>query len=321
MSEYVMMGIAGLSFAVTILLSALLERALRKRGLMVPDAHKPNSPMVPRPGGPAIMIGLLMALLFVHSSVAIAYVMSTFVAFLIGLADDLKKFGGPEKPLLALLAALPVILLHAYLPSPHLPFVGKVTIKILYPFLILIGYPIYTNATNMIDVFNGVVSGTTAISVIPIIIYDYLKGNYQALAVGLAFEASVAAFFMFHNYPSRIFPGDSGSMLMGAGIVGLMIISHAEVIGIVATLPLIFNGFFILSSIKGFKEHSGLVRPLIVLDDFRMIANKDPRAPVTIARLLASREALNEKQLISAFLVLAAISMALSLITMLVFYI
>ncbi|NAY82131.1 MAG: hypothetical protein GU362_04535 [Thaumarchaeota archaeon] len=310
-----------LSFLVTLVITLYLEIVLKKKKMTVPDAHKKDKPLVPRPGGFAVLVGTLLALLFVINSYALAFILSLSIAFLIGLVDDIKKFGGPEKPLLAILAALPVIFLHAYSSTPYLPYVGNVTIKILYPLLVLAGFPIYTNATNMIDIFNGVVTGVTAISVLPFLTYDFIKGNVTGAYLGIAFEASLLAFYLRHKYPSRIFPGDSGSMLMGAGIVTLMITSRAEVIGIVATLPLIFNGFFILSSIGGFKEHSELIRPLIVLDDYRMIANKDPKSPVTLARLIASQRPMSEKEIANRIMLLSVISSALSFITMMVYYI
>ncbi len=308
------------SFIITLLLTIYLEKFLRKRNMSVPDAHKKEKPMIPRPGGIALLVGTTIALAFVNNVYAIAFISSLFIAFFIGLVDDIKKFGGPEKPLLAILAALPIIFLKAYSSTPYLPYVGHVTIKILYPLLVLAGFPIYTNATNMIDIFNGLVTGTTAISILPLIVYDFIKQNYAGIYLGIAFEASLIAFYIRHKYPSKIFPGDSGSMLMGAGIVGLMIVSGAEVIGIIATLPLIFNGFFILSSIGGFKEHSELIRPLIILNDYRMIANKEPKAPITLARLIASQKPMSEKQLVYSILLLSLISVILSLITMVVYY-
>ncbi|MDP8024002.1 MAG: hypothetical protein ACP5LF_04130 [Nitrososphaeria archaeon] len=308
------------SFAVTLILTLYLERFLKSRNMVVPDAHKREKPMVPRPGGLAVLVGTLFALIFVDNKYAVAFILALLIAFLIGLADDIKKFGGPEKPVLAIIAALPIILLGAYSSTPYLPYVGHVTIKVLYPLLVLAGFPIYTNATNMIDIFNGLVTGTTAISILPLVVYDFIKENVAGIYLGVALEASLLAFYLRHKYPSKIFPGDSGSMLMGAGIVGLMIISRAEVIGIIATLPLIFNGFFILSSIGGFKEHSELLRPLIILDDYRMMASKDPKAPVTLARLIASQKPMSERELVYSIMLLSFISVILSFITMVVYY-
>jgi len=60
---------------------------------------------------------------------------------------------------------------------------------------------------------------------------------------------------------------------------------------------------------------------LIVLDDYRMIANSDPKAPVTLARLIASQRPMSEKELANRMMLLSVISTALSFITMLVYYI
>ncbi len=48
-----------LPFVAIIILTPPLIKILSKRGSLVQDYHKPNKPLVPKPGGPAIFISLI----------------------------------------------------------------------------------------------------------------------------------------------------------------------------------------------------------------------------------------------------------------------
>ncbi len=306
-----------LAFATTYLLTLALEMVLNERGMTVPDYHRPGRPGVPRPGGPAIVVGAITGMaLLLPAKLAVAGSAALAISFLIGLADDLFKFGGVEKPLLGLLTAVPVLVLHAYNPFPYIPFVGRVSITYLYPLLLIVGFTIYQNAANMLDIYNGLVTGSTMIAMVPLIVAALLYGETSQAYMGLVFLLVLLAFFLRHKSPARIFPGDSGSLLMGTMFVYLMVVSRAEVIGIIASLPMIFNGFFILSSIRGFREHSDLERPVEVLDDYRIVARRGKGMPVTLARIMASERPLTEQQIVNRIWALFAFTDALALITL-----
>ncbi len=310
-----------LAFLAVLILSIISEKLLTKSGLMVPDAHKLDKKMVPRPGGPAIYIGIIIILfIFIRNITVMALVASTSIALLAGLIDDFFKFGGIEKPILTAIAAAPFIILGTYYPNPYVPFVGTVTIKILYPLLLIAGFSIYSNATNMLDTYNGILTGSVIIATLPLSFYFYIKGEYQILFISLIFIAGLSGFFIRHAYPSKLFPGDSGTLFIGAFYFALMILGRAEIIGIIATLPLIFNGFFILTSIRGFKEHSKVPRPVNFTNEGKILAVKGREVPITLARLLASQGEVTEKEIIYDIWIMFAVSALLSIFTALVFF-
>ncbi len=310
-----------ITFIAVLLLTIFFERLLSDRQLTVPDAHKLDKRMIPRPGGPAIYIGIIVILLiFMRNVEVFALVAAVSIAMLAGLIDDFFKFGGIEKPILTAIAAAPFIILGTYNPNPFVPFVGTVTIKILYPLLLIAGFSIYSNATNMLDIYNGILTGSAIIATVPLSIYFYINGEYGILFISLIFIAGLAGFLIRHAYPSKIFPGDSGTLFIGAFYFALMILGRAEVIGIIATLPLIFNGFFILTSIRGFKEHSKVPRPVIFTDEGKIIAVKGKEVPITLARLLSSDGEITEKEIIYDVWIMFAVSALLSIITALVFF-
>ena len=309
------------SFLMVLLLSIISEKILLRKRMMVPDAHKIDKRMVPRPGGPALYFGIIIVMLIIIRNIAaIALIIAVTIAFVAGFLDDIYKFGGIEKPILTAASAAPFLIFSTYNPNPYVPFVGTVTIKILYPLLLIAGFSIYSNATNMLDVFNGLLTGSMIIATIPLSFYFYIRGEYQIFLLSIIFIAGLAGFLVRHAYPSKLFPGDSGTLFIGAFYFSLMVLGRAEIVGIIATLPLIFNGFFILTSIRGFKEHSNVPRPVTFNDDGKIQAVKGKHVPITLARLFSSNGAVTEKEIVYGVWIMFVVSAILSMFTTLVFF-
>jgi UDP-N-acetylmuramyl pentapeptide phosphotransferase/UDP-N-acetylglucosamine-1-phosphate transferase len=294
---------------------------LRARGRTVPDAHKPGRPQVPRPGGPAIVaatfIGLTAVYALTGSLQVVAFALTVAVAFLVGLFDDLKSLKGPLKVGLVTAAALPILLLHTYTPLPPFPFSGHLRLTDLYPLFVLLAVPITANAFNMIDVYNGLVSGFSIIATIPLLVDFLVTQQYTVLAACLVLLLSTVGFYPFHRNPSRLFPGDSGSLSLGAAYGALAIIGHAEVVAVVALLPAVLNSFFVISSVGGLIEHREMKkRPVRVREDYKLEALRDKDAPVTLTRLVLADGPLTEAQITGRILLLEAFSSVLALITL-----
>ncbi|MDG6922511.1 MAG: UDP-N-acetylglucosamine-1-phosphate transferase, partial [Nitrososphaerota archaeon] len=206
---------------------------------------------------------------------------------------------------------------HLYLAL----FLEPTKIPLIYPLLILIAIPVVTNTINTIDVLNGVVSGFILIAFVPVVFGMTLrlivgKENPVVYASVLPIIAATIAFYSFHKYPSRIFPGDSGAMTLGAAYGTVAIIGGVEVVAVIAILPAILNSFFFLSSVKRLVEHREIKsQPTIMQPDNKMVSSNDPKAPVTLMRLLVSAKAKSEKEIGADILNLTAFSSFLALLT------
>ena len=306
----------------TYLLTRILIKVLRRRGWLVEDAHKPNRPLIPRPAGPALIIAILVgeAILYCFTNdVRVAALSSALlIAGLIGLVDDVKRLKGYYKPLFLIFASLPILLLGAYVPQPIFPIYGKsVRLFIVYPLLVLAALPITANTINAIDVFNGVVSSFVLIATVPLLVAFALRGDWIIFVAALPLLTSTAVFyFFFHRYPSKIFPGDSGTVALGALYGALAICGRAEVVGVIALLPAILNSFFFLSSVRKIVEHREVKeRPVKVLEDFRLAASTSREAPITLTRMILAKGPLNEVEVARAISILAIIAATLAIIT------
>ena len=293
-------------------------RSLKSKGQVVKDFHKPGKPDVPRPAGPILLLGIVSAEIILYiltlNNAVLAILLTTVIGFIVGMVDDRKIMPGWFKPLALVAAAIPIILLGAHGNYLNLIF-GSAFIPILYIPLILILIPIVGNTINSIDVLNGVASSSVIIALIPILASVLLFGNVYVFLAGLPLLAGTLAFYKYHRYPSRIFPGDSGTLLMGTMLGAISIAGNSEIIAVIALLPAVMNSFLFLSSMKKIVEHREVkARPTILSDDFKLMASKDRRAPVTLLRLILSDGPLTEEEIIKQITKLAIFSSALAFI-------
>jgi UDP-N-acetylglucosamine--dolichyl-phosphate N-acetylglucosaminephosphotransferase len=297
--------VSAISFFAVLFMTPVAIRSLTAKGKVVPDAHKPQKPQVPRPAGPVIAVSIAAAeiVLFVltMNTAVLAILLTTAIAFLIGYIDDSRVMPGWFKPVALLAAAVPLVVLDIYVgevygDSLNLIF-GRAFIPILYIPLIFVIIPITGNTINSIDVLNGVASGFLIIATIPLLASIAIFGSPEVFLAALPILFATIAFYKYHKFPSRIFPGDSGTLLLGAMYGAVAIAGSSEIIGVIALLPAVMNSFLFLASVKRIVEHRQVkARPTILTDDFKLAASTDSTAPATLVRLIVVDRPLDERE-------------------------
>jgi UDP-GlcNAc:undecaprenyl-phosphate/decaprenyl-phosphate GlcNAc-1-phosphate transferase len=299
-------AVSAISFFGVLLVTPAAIRSLVAKGMVVPDAHKPEKPQVPRPAGPVIMISIAAAeivLFILTMNVAVfAILLTTTIAFFVGYIDDSRVMPGWFKPAALLAAAIPLVLLDIYIgnvygDSLNLIF-GSAYIPLLYIPLIFVIIPITGNTINSIDVLNGVASGFLIIAMIPLLVSIAIFGSHEVFLAALPLLFATIAFYRYHKFPSRIFPGDSGTLLLGAMYGAVAIAGSSEIIGVIALLPAVMNSFLFLASVKRIVEHREVkARPTTLTNDFKISATNDTAAPATLVRLIVVDRPLGEREI------------------------
>lgn len=292
MMDFLVIIVGGcISFGVVYGVIPPLISVLKKRGMHVRDVNKKSKTMVARPGGPAILAGILCGITTLYLGTgqwAILATMPTIgAACVIGYIDDLRVMPGWFKPALLVVAAMPLILFGQYSTDLEFPLFGTVNIPILYLGVILVIIPIMGNTINSIDVVNGVASGYMTMAGVVVAIVLALLGRWEAFGLSVILVGASLAFYRYHRLPSRIFPGDSGALILGATYGCIAIYGGVEVVAAVALLPAIANSFFFLYSVKRVVEHRQIKRSPVYHDDDMMLHDTgDPQAPITLVRLI-----------------------------------
>jgi UDP-N-acetylglucosamine--dolichyl-phosphate N-acetylglucosaminephosphotransferase len=337
------------AFVVTFLIMPYVIKVMKRRGMVGIDAHKLDKPEVAEMGGVGILVGVIVACFAVFlGSGLFGFVAFDFriliflavlvIAGLIGVLDDLKPLGPKIKPLLTALACLPILFytwalmflglippfLPAYVPTPFLPFLGLTRLTIVYPLILIpLAIAITSNSVNMIDVFNGVMPLTTIIMFIALLIGSLLMmilGILEA-SLGLLFSSimigTLLAYFFYNRNPARVFAGDTGSLLVGAAIGAVAIMGRLEIVAIVALFPAIMNAFYSLISMGGLLERRQMKsRPTAIQNDGKIGDSSDPKAPITLTRLVVARGPLTEQRITLSLSILTLASSVLAVLTL-----
>ncbi|KAF6243472.1 UDP-N-acetylglucosamine-1-phosphate transferase [Nitrosopumilus sp. b1] len=303
MSELIIPGIitSVVAFFTVFVITPFLIKALEKRKMAVKDFNKPGEVMVVRPGGPVLIAGILAAeftlYAFLQMNEILAVIATTSMAFVVGMIDDRKVMGGWFKPLALAVSAVPIILLGAYDSNLSFPIFGDAVIPALYLAIVIVMIPITGNTINSIDVLNGVASGFMTIASFALTISLVIVQNYEVALISLPLGFVSLAFYKYHKVPSKIFPGDSGALTLGAMYGAIAIVGGVEIIAAIALLPAVINSFLFLSSMKRIVEHRQIkAKPVTHTDDFKLKATTEKTAPVTLVRLILGDKPLSEKQ-------------------------
>ena len=93
-----------------------------------------------------------------------------------------------------------------------------------------------TNATNLTDGIDGLLGLCSIISYLGFGILGIYKGEISVVILSFSIIIPLIAFLVFNLPPAKVFMGNIGSLLLGAGLVMMSIILHVEIL-------LIFIGF------------------------------------------------------------------------------
>ena len=309
-----------IAFGVVYTTTPYLIKLLVKRGRVVLDYNKKEKTMVARPGGHSLIAGILAAEIAVYAFIPlteiIAIMITTLLAFIVGVIDDRKVMSGWFKPLALAASAIPIILLGAYDSDLGFPIFGDVSIPILYLAIIIFMVLVTGNTVNSIDVLNGVASGFMIIASFSLTICLFILQNYEIAIASLPLGFVSIAFYKYHKIPSKIFPGYSGALTLGVMYGTIAIVGEVEVIAAVALLPAIINSFLFLSSMKRIVEHREIkAKPVTHTEDYKLKATDEKDAPITLVRLILAAGPLSEKQVGFSIFKLAIFSGILAIIT------
>ncbi|MGC9009633.1 MAG: hypothetical protein ACP5I7_03355 [Sulfolobales archaeon] len=299
-----------LTFLITLIATHVIVKISFSKNIVGRDVHKPWDSYASGIGGISLLTGVLTPLIFYSDDKALVIVLSSLLALIIGLVDDLKRLQAITKTLLSTIPGVPLIIFNQYYPYPYIPFIGEARLILLYPILILLGYAVALNAVNMSDTHNGLIAGVLLIffsSILPLI------RDHEILLFILSMIASLSAFLIYNSYPAKSFVGNSGSFILGSWVASVSFVERIEYLTLIALFPLVINGFSIIISVRGLKERREItVRPVKVVSGL-IYGNKDPKAPVTLANIASLRKPLRETEFVIAVYMLVFISTILSI--------
>jgi len=253
---------AVISLGIVILLTPAVGGMARLLGVVdQPDGRRLNRRPIPRLGGLAIFLGILVpSLAFLDLAGEMrGVVIGAAVACVVGAIDDFRGLAPAPKLAGQLLAAAIPTAFGVWVDHFTFPFLGAVDLP---PW---VGVPLTVvwivavmNMVNFLDGLDGLASGVCAIA----------GGSFAVLALSLdKFDAAILSAvvagacvgFLRHNFfPARIFMGDSGALVLGytlatVAVAGLLKTASTVVLFmplLVLAVPIIDTSFVVAKRMK-----------------------------------------------------------------------
>jgi UDP-N-acetylglucosamine--dolichyl-phosphate N-acetylglucosaminephosphotransferase len=171
----------------------------------------------------------------------------------IGFADDLYEMRWRVKVLTPLLGGVPLAVMRLGRETISTPFgvldfaaFGSLGI-ILFAVVILFAVTASANGINMFAGLNGQEAGSVLIMSLALLFLAFRLGKTIGYIILIPFIGALVAFLYFNWYPSRVFPGDVGTLGMGAVIACVAILADLERAAVIMFIPYFINAalFFI----------------------------------------------------------------------------
>jgi len=252
--NYLLFLCFAMSFLVTFFIIPYWIKRAKKAGLVGKDIHKKKDIKVAELGGVCVITGFIFGLLTyiaiqtfyfenISKSLAIMGVLSSILIItIIGLIDDILgwKIGlrQYQKPILTLVASLPIIVLGLGHTIIGIPFLGSMDLDLFYIFVLIpLAIVGTSNGFNMIAGYNGLEAGMGILILSTMGFIAWLRGISWIAMLAFIMVFALMAFWIYNKKPAKIFPGDTLTYSVGALIGIIAIFGDISKIGLVLFIP------------------------------------------------------------------------------------
>ena len=269
-----------LAFVAAYLGISFLMRYLYSAGIVAEDRNKAKVVKLPSSAGLGFALGIVIGILaytfggsfifkpVINLSILLSVALSIILITLVGFLDDINvkqervKSTGMmdireglkqwQKPILTVLGALPLMAIDAGVHTVELPFVGVVSLGLIYPLILLpLAVIFVSNSVNLLGGFDGLQPLMALAAALGLLAYNIMFGTYMGAFLSALLSAALLAMLPFNLYKAKVVPGDSFTYAVGATLVAIMVMGNSEAFGIIIFIPWIIE--FLLHARKKFK--------------------------------------------------------------------
>ncbi|MGJ3197338.1 phospho-N-acetylmuramoyl-pentapeptide-transferase [Peribacillus frigoritolerans] len=113
-----------------------------------------------------------------------------------------------------------------------------------YLFIVIFWLVGFSNAVNLTDGLDGLVSGTSAIAFGAFAVLAWSQSQYDVAIFSVAVVGAVLGFLVFNAHPAKVFMGDTGSLALGGAIATIALLTKLEI------LLVIIGGVFVIETLS-----------------------------------------------------------------------
>lgn len=276
MMESVVLFTIIMGFLIAVLLSPIFIPFLRrlKYGQSIreegPKSHQKKSG-TPTMGGVLILLSVIITTIVMigkYSELGLDTYLLLFVLIgygLLGFADDFIKIalkrnlGLTSRQKLVgqiFIAAIFYIVLNIndYSTVIQIPFSSySFDLGWFYAIFIVFWLVGFSNATNLTDGLDGLLSGTAAVAFGAFAILAWSQSQYDIAVFSVAVVGAVLGFLVFNAHPAKVFMGDTGSLALGGALAAIAILTKMEIILLLIGAVFVIETLSVILQVISFK--------------------------------------------------------------------
>ncbi|MEW9501394.1 phospho-N-acetylmuramoyl-pentapeptide-transferase [Jeotgalibacillus marinus] len=111
----------------------------------------------------------------------------------------------------------------------------------------------FSNAVNLTDGLDGLVSGTAAIAFSAFAIIAWQQEQLAVAIFCMAVVGAVLGFLVFNAHPAKVFMGDTGSLALGGAVATVSILAKQEVLLLLIGLVFVIETLSVIMQVTSFK--------------------------------------------------------------------
>jgi UDP-GlcNAc:undecaprenyl-phosphate GlcNAc-1-phosphate transferase len=241
-------------------LPLLTQIATKWRFVDEPGGRKVHTVAIPRIGGLAMALGVLVAALAAIDLHAEDrwFLVAAAILVIFGALDDRYDLDYRIKFIGQLLAVGIVVFagdtqIRAITLDDRILLPAWISLPITIFFLVGI-----TNAVNLADGLDGLAGGTTFLCLCAVALLSSVGDHTANTALCLAFAGAILGFLRFNTYPASVFMGDAGSQLLGFAI-GVLSLRATQNLAtqVSASIPILLLAIPILDTLSVMIQRIG----------------------------------------------------------------
>lgn len=221
--------ILSLAIFLSMLLMPITSRLAQKIGAIdIPKLRSIHTTPKPRMGGIAISISfVIICLIFLPvNAFFIAFLTGLIAIVITGAIDDIMEISPGWKFLGQFLSAT----LFVYLSGMQVEYIGDILsigdielgkTSVIFTVFLLVGI---INALNFADGLDSLAGGISVIALVFLGYFAWSVDREWLMIIAISLIGAIIGFLRHNSYPTRVFMGDSGSMMLGY-VLGVMLVS------------------------------------------------------------------------------------------------
>ncbi|MBV7389814.1 MULTISPECIES: phospho-N-acetylmuramoyl-pentapeptide-transferase [Enterococcus] len=129
----------------------------------------------------------------------------------------------------------------------------QVPLSLFYGLFVIIWLVGFSNAVNLTDGIDGLVSGLGTISFATYALIAWKQQQYEVLVMCLSVIGGLVGFFPYNKKPAKIFMGDVGSLALGGLLAAISIMLHQEWTLLFVGIIYVFETASVMLQVTSFK--------------------------------------------------------------------